>query len=146
MRNDRALVELGFAAQARLFRGQQRIDHLLALGRDHARCAQETNAHLIAIAPNDFAARLQAVDLDDQLESIGGADRPVHTHAGEDKCYHVLAGRGLVTVGAEASDVGPGELVFCPAGEPHGVRNPGPDVLRLLVVMAPHPRVRRASS
>ena len=69
-----------------------------------------------------------------------GQEAKVHAHAGEDKCYHVLSGRGLVHVGDEVYDVGPGEIVFCPATVPHGARNEGADDLRLLVVMAPHPR------
>ena len=69
----------------------------------------------------------------------GQAQAP-HLHRGEDKCYHVLSGRGRVTSGAALAEVGPGEIVFCPAGEEHGVVNPGPDDLRLLVIMAPHPR------
>jgi mannose-6-phosphate isomerase-like protein (cupin superfamily) len=73
---------------------------------------------------------------------LPGQAASVHTHAGEDKCYHVLSGRGRVTVGPETLDAGPGALVFCPAGEPHGVENPGPETLRLLVFMAPHPRLR----
>ena len=69
-----------------------------------------------------------------------GQEAKVHAHAGEDKCYHVLAGRGVITCGEEVLEVGPGELVFCPATVPHGARNEGEDDLRLLVFMAPHPR------
>jgi quercetin dioxygenase-like cupin family protein len=69
-----------------------------------------------------------------------GQASKVHTHAAEDKCYHVLSGEGVVTVGTEEIGVREGHLVFCPAGEPHGVRNDGDGDLRLLVFMAPHPR------
>jgi mannose-6-phosphate isomerase-like protein (cupin superfamily) len=68
-----------------------------------------------------------------------GQAQKAHRHAGEDKCYHVLSGRGVVASGAESIPVGPGQIVFCPAGEDHGVRNEGPEDLRLLVFMAPHP-------
>lgn len=71
-----------------------------------------------------------------------GQAQAVHEHAGEDKCYHVLSGRGRVTSGAEVFDAGPGTIVWCPAGAPHGVENPeGGEDLRLLVFMAPHPRL-----
>ena len=69
----------------------------------------------------------------------GQAQAP-HRHAGEDKLYHVLSGRGEAVSGAHVYAVGPGEIVFCPAGEDHAVRALGPEDLRLLVVMAPHPR------
>ena len=70
----------------------------------------------------------------------GQAQTP-HRHDGEDKCYFVLSGRGTVTSGAASFAVGPGQIVFCPAGEEHGVTHDGaPENLRLLVFMAPHPR------
>jgi mannose-6-phosphate isomerase-like protein (cupin superfamily) len=69
-----------------------------------------------------------------------GQAQRAHVHGGEDKCYHVLSGRGVVTSGAERFAVGPGQIVFCPAGEEHGVENDGREDLRLLVFMAPHPR------
>lgn len=71
-----------------------------------------------------------------------GQAQAVHVHAGEDKCYHILSGRGRVTSGEEVFEVGPGEIVWCPQGAPHGIENPegaGED-LRALVFMAPHPR------
>ena len=70
-----------------------------------------------------------------------GQAQSIHEHAGEDKCYHVLAGRGRITSGDEVHDAGPGVIVWCPAGAPHGVSNPSEDEdLRLLVFMAPHPK------
>lgn len=69
-----------------------------------------------------------------------GQEAKVHAHAGEDKCYHVLSGRGRIVCGDETYDVGPGEIVFCPATVPHGAANDGDVDLRLLVMMAPHPR------
>jgi len=62
-----------------------------------------------------------------------------HRHAVGDKLYYVLSGTGRLRVGAEEREVGPGDLVCAPAGEEHGVRNPGPDRLALLVMMAPKP-------
>jgi quercetin dioxygenase-like cupin family protein len=70
-----------------------------------------------------------------------GQSQAAHVHAREDKCWFVLSGTARVTTGPEVREVGPGTLVWCPAGEAHGVENadPGED-LRLLVFMAPHPR------
>jgi len=70
-----------------------------------------------------------------------GQAQAVHAHAGEDKCYFVLEGRARVTSGPEVHEVGPGAIVWCPAGEEHGVANHAPTGdARLLVFMAPHPR------
>ncbi len=70
-----------------------------------------------------------------------GQAQSVHKHAGEDKCYFVLAGTARVTTGTDVHEVGPGAIVWCPAGEDHGVEHGGGDGdVRLLVFMAPHPR------
>ena len=47
-----------------------------------------------------------------------GAIDPQSPHT-EDELYYVIAGRGLVTVGAETRPVVPGSLVFVAAGDPH---------------------------
>lgn len=75
-----------------------------------------------------------------------GQAQPLHEHAAEDKCYFVLSGAGVVTSGPQRFVVRAGEIVWCAAGEPHGVENtaPGED-LRLLVFMAPHPRPPRGA-
>lgn len=68
-----------------------------------------------------------------------GQEQAGHRHAVGDKLYYVLSGRGRITVGDEERDVVAGDLVCAPAGDAHGVRNPGPDRLVLLVMMAPKP-------
>lgn len=68
-----------------------------------------------------------------------GQSQKAHAHAGSDKVYYVLEGDGSISVGDEERSVEPGAVVFAPAGEPHGVTNPGPRRLRVLVFMAPPP-------
>ena len=52
----------------------------------------------------------------------------------------VILNRRPIRVGTEERAVGPGDLVCAPAGSEHGVENPGPGRLTLLVTMAPKPR------
>ena len=68
-----------------------------------------------------------------------GQEQAGHRHAVGDKLYYVLTGTGRIRVGAEERDVRAGDLACAPAGEEHAVRNPGPERLALLVVMAPKP-------
>jgi quercetin dioxygenase-like cupin family protein len=68
-----------------------------------------------------------------------GQEQAGHRHAVGDKLYFVLLGRGWIRVGTEERAVEPGDLVCAPAGEDHAVKNPGPERLVLLVVMAPKP-------
>ena len=68
-----------------------------------------------------------------------GQSQKGHRHAGSDKIYFVLEGTGEFRVDGEEARLGPGNVVFCPAGSEHGVSNPGPERLALLVFMAPPP-------
>lgn len=66
-----------------------------------------------------------------------GQVQAVHAHAGADKFYFVLQGRGLFTVGDEQRAVDSNMLVVAPAGVPHGVENTGNERLSLFVAIAP---------
>ena len=72
-----------------------------------------------------------------------GQHHEPHTHCDRDKVYVVLEGRGEVTVEGRTEIVGPGDVAFARAGAIHGMLNPGPDRLVVLVLMAPPPRPRR---
>lgn len=69
-----------------------------------------------------------------------GQSQAPHAHAHSDKIYAVLSGEGIVRVGAASFSVRPGHAVLCPGGSDHGVENAGPEDLRLMVFMAPHPK------
>ncbi|MGE0823593.1 MAG: cupin domain-containing protein [Candidatus Binatia bacterium] len=62
-----------------------------------------------------------------------------HAHRASDKVYFVLQGKAEVTIGQEVQELGPGGIALAPAGAEHGVRNPGPERLTMLVFMAPKP-------
>ncbi|GIX45960.1 MAG: hypothetical protein KatS3mg131_0171 [Candidatus Tectimicrobiota bacterium] len=68
-----------------------------------------------------------------------GQEQKAHTHGGADKIYYVLEGRGTFHIGGESRELGPQSIVMAPAGVAHGVVNPGPERLVLLVYMAPKP-------
>lgn len=68
-----------------------------------------------------------------------GQTQAPHRHAVGDKLYYVLEGAGRIRVGGDERAVTAGDLVCAPAGSEHGVENPGPGRLAVLVVMAPKP-------
>ena len=68
-----------------------------------------------------------------------GQEQALHSHADNDKIYHVIEGQGTFTVGAESRQLEAGWTVLCPPGEDHGVVNTGGERLVVLVFMAPHP-------
>lgn len=71
-----------------------------------------------------------------------GQEHAAHAHAGSDKCYLVLEGRGEFSVGDSRRTLARGALAIAPAGVPHGVRNAGPGRLLVLVCMAPPPAAK----
>jgi mannose-6-phosphate isomerase-like protein (cupin superfamily) len=65
-----------------------------------------------------------------------GGEQRLHTHPPE-QVYFVLEGRGLMTVGSETQRVGPGDCIFIPSGQPHGLKNESDVPLRYFSAAAP---------
>lgn len=68
-----------------------------------------------------------------------GQAQKLHRHAGSDKIYYVLSGRGIVRVGEEERELTAGQAVLAPSGTEHGVTGAAGGPLVLLVFMAPKP-------
>jgi quercetin dioxygenase-like cupin family protein len=68
-----------------------------------------------------------------------GQEHRLHAHAGMDKLYHVLSGRGLFLLDGREVPMEAGALLIAPAEIPHGIRNTGPGRLLVLAVLAPSP-------
>ncbi len=61
--------------------------------------------------------------------------RAIEPHATDtDMEFFVLEGRGHFTIGAESAEAGANTLVEGPKGLVHGIRNPGPGLLRVLAI------------
>jgi quercetin dioxygenase-like cupin family protein len=68
-----------------------------------------------------------------------GQQHALHAHAGQDKVYYVLEGRGRFLLDGRELEMKAGDLLVAPEGVPHGVRNTGPARLLVLAVLAPSP-------
>ena len=67
-------------------------------------------------------------------ESIARGDSiPLHTHD-VDEAITVLAGQAEARLGSGRRRLGPGAVIFIPAGTPHGTANVGDDVLDIQAV------------
>ena len=69
-----------------------------------------------------------------------GQEHAAHAHEGQDKLYVVLEGSCLVQVGVQEERLSVGDAAFAPAGVLHSIRNPGPQRLVVLAILAPPPR------
>lgn len=61
----------------------------------------------------------------------------LHRHHRSEEIYHITAGRGRMTLGAECFDVGPGDTIFISPGTAHCIEAIGDEPLRLLCCCAP---------
>ena len=68
-----------------------------------------------------------------------GQEHGLHTHAGMDKVYHVLSGRGRFLLEGRELDMESGTMLVAPEGVAHGIRNTGRDRLVVLAILAPAP-------
>ena len=68
-----------------------------------------------------------------------GQAHALHAHAGQDKVYHVLEGKGVFLLADRELTMTAGDLLVAPEGVPHGVRNTGPERLLVLAILAPAP-------
>ncbi len=60
---------------------------------------------------------------------------PLHLHRNDDEAWYVLEGSLCVQVGDDIVEAHAGSAVFVPHGRPHTYWNPGPSLLRYLLVM-----------
>jgi mannose-6-phosphate isomerase-like protein (cupin superfamily) len=60
---------------------------------------------------------------------------PLHLHRNDDEAWYVLEGTLCVRVGKEIVEATAGLAVFVPRGTPHTYWNPGPGLIRYLLVM-----------
>lgn len=68
-----------------------------------------------------------------------GQEHKLHAHAGMDKVYHVLAGRGTFLLEGGEEPMEAGMMLVAPEGIPHGIRNTGDERLLVLAILAPSP-------
>jgi mannose-6-phosphate isomerase-like protein (cupin superfamily) len=68
-----------------------------------------------------------------------GQEHRLHTHAGQDKVYHVLSGDGVFLLEDGEVPMEAGVMLSAPDGVPHGIRNTGRERLVVLAVLAPAP-------
>ena len=59
-----------------------------------------------------------------------------HRHNDREEIYFFIHGNGLVTVGQDESEVGPGDAIYIPLGSFHSTRNIGQVVLEFIWITA----------
>ncbi|HYP27716.1 MAG TPA: cupin domain-containing protein [Blastocatellia bacterium] len=60
-----------------------------------------------------------------------------HHHDRLEEVYYILSGRGVMSVGDEQREVGPGDAIYIPRGTRHTLANTGTEPVKLLLVCGP---------
>jgi quercetin dioxygenase-like cupin family protein len=68
-----------------------------------------------------------------------GQEHAAHAHQGQDKLYVIMEGSGMVQVGEQTELLSVGDAAFAPSGVVHSIRNPGPQRLVVMALLAPPP-------
>lgn len=83
----------------------------------------------LKVDPGDDRGRVDTLAI--ITEEIAPGDRiPLHTHD-VDEAITILDGVADTRLGDESRRVGPGTVIFIPAGVPHGTTNAGAEALRI---------------
>lgn len=69
--------------------------------------------------------------------SVGPGERTLPHRLRTTEVYYILEGRGLMRVGDERAEVGPGDAVVIPPGEAQSIENIGTGVLAFLCIVDP---------
>lgn len=68
-----------------------------------------------------------------------GQEHALHAHAGMDKVYHVVSGKGLFLLEGQEIPMETGVMLIAPDGVAHGIRNDGGERLVVLAILSPPP-------
>ena len=60
-----------------------------------------------------------------------------HAHIEQNRCYIVLEGKGMVSIGTEEKEVAPGVVFYVPEGLVHVIRNTGSERMVVFVGIFP---------
>jgi mannose-6-phosphate isomerase-like protein (cupin superfamily) len=88
-----------------------------------------------------WTEQLRVADLSVGTYSIGSGGTDGQSPHTEDEIYVVTSGRAVLEAGGERAEVGPGAVIYVPAGEVHRFTDVAED-LALLVFFAPAEETR----
>ena len=83
----------------------------------------------LKVDPGDDSGRVESMAIITEQIAVGDGI-PLHTHD-VDEAITILAGTADARLGTERRRIGPGAIVFVPAGTPHGTANAGEDPLQI---------------
>ena len=87
------------------------------------------------IAPEAVGSKKIKVKI---TEYLPGHTHKLHMHPNQEEVISVLSGKGITEIQGERREIGPGSVVFVPAGEPHTTSNwSQSESLKAVIIKAP---------
>ena len=87
------------------------------------------------VAPQTLGSEKLKVKI---TEYLPGYAHKLHIHPGQEEVIYVLTGKGITRTPEGEKEVGPGSVIFVPAGQPHTTWNLSEtDSLKVIVVKSP---------
>jgi mannose-6-phosphate isomerase-like protein (cupin superfamily) len=71
------------------------------------------------------------------VEGERGSEQAVHAHPANEQVYVIVRGRGVMKVGGEEAEVGPGTMVLIPPKTGHAILNTGDEPLVYVSATSP---------
>ena len=78
-----------------------------------------------------------AIDLHHNTLHPGGPNGRYHRHTKSDNVYIVMSGTGDLVADGKTHTVTKGQIIFIPAGMPHGLNNPHSEPFEIFEIYAP---------
>jgi len=118
-------------------RKNEEIDQrMIITNRQHARVINTGHGSEIRPLIDRTTSAITKCSLAEETLPPGCAVTP-HRHRQIEEIYYIVAGRGVMTVGDETREVGPGDAVYIPRGNRHTLENTGADPIKLILVCGP---------
>ncbi|WP_372712954.1 cupin domain-containing protein [Ilyobacter sp.] len=63
-------------------------------------------------------------------ELLPGSEICYHEHIDDEEFYYILSGKGIVNDNGKEREIGPGDLIYTPFKEGHGLKNTGDEPIK----------------
>ena len=109
---------------------------MIIVNRDSARVVNTAHDSEIRPLIDRTTSGITQCSLAEEILPPGHAVTP-HQHSQIEEIYYVVAGRGLMTVGVEVSEVQAGDAVYITRNHRHTLENTGTEPITLILVCGP---------
>jgi mannose-6-phosphate isomerase-like protein (cupin superfamily) len=109
---------------------------MIIVNREHAQVINTAHGSEIRPLIDRTSSEITQCSLAEEILPPGHAVAP-HHHLQLEEIYYIIAGRGVMTVGSEQYEVGPGDAVYIPRNHRHTLENTGTEPMRIILVCGP---------